>query len=375
MNNYSSLKKTISHNLQCVLGSRVSKKIVVIESDDWGSIRMSSKNAYDSLNKKIDGLGNSAYNKYDSLASEEDLEMLFEVLSRHSGSDGNSPVITANTIMTNPVFDRIREEGYQTYHYELFTETFKRYSNHNNSLKLWKEGMESNIFQPQLHGREHLNFKRWLKLLNTKDQNIINAFNYEVFGVPLSKKTKMYHNVMGAFDMDEAADRELHKKTVKEAALLFKKVFGFTSKTFIAPNYIWHSDVEKALLESGVTSIQGGLFQFIPKEGTNSYHRKFHYTGQMNKFGQRYIVRNCFFEPSLNQGYNWVDDCLNRVKIAFNWNKPAIICSHRVNYIGGISSSNRDNSLAQLDQLLGEIIAKWPEAIFVSSDQLENYYN
>jgi hypothetical protein len=32
-------------------------------------------------------------------------------------------------------------------------------------MELWIEGMQNNIFKPQFHGREHLNYKRWLNAL------------------------------------------------------------------------------------------------------------------------------------------------------------------------------------------------------------------
>ena len=44
-----SLKQTITHNLLNILGWRTKRHIVVIESDDWGSIRMPSKKVYDKL--------------------------------------------------------------------------------------------------------------------------------------------------------------------------------------------------------------------------------------------------------------------------------------------------------------------------------------
>ena len=40
------LKQTITHNLLNIPGWRTKRHIVVIESDDWGSIRMPSKDVY-----------------------------------------------------------------------------------------------------------------------------------------------------------------------------------------------------------------------------------------------------------------------------------------------------------------------------------------
>jgi hypothetical protein len=82
------------------------------------------------------------------------------------------------------------------------------------------------------------------------------------------------------------------------------------------------------------------------------------------------LFRNCFFEPSTNEKRDWKSDCLKRVEIAFKWGKAANICSHRVNFIGSIDSSNTDRNLPEFKRLLQEIIRRWPDVEFVTSDQL-----
>ena len=95
----------------------------------------------------------------------------------------------------------------------------------------------------------------------------------------------------------------------------------------------------------------------------------FHWLGQKDKSGLRYITRNCFFEPSL-QGEDWVDSCINNISIAFRWHKPAIISTHRVNYIGSHNPANRDIGLFQLKVLLQTILRNWPEVQFMTTPQL-----
>jgi hypothetical protein len=90
--------------------------------------------------------------------------------------------------------------------------------------------------------------------------------------------------------------------------------------------------------------------------------------------GQRYLIRNAFFEPSLDPQFDWVSDCLKRIKIAFHCKKPAIIGSHRLNYIGFIEESNRTKNLAQLKILLKEIVKRWPKVEFIASDELESIW-
>jgi hypothetical protein len=75
------------------------RKIIVIESDDWGSIRMPSKEVYRSLLKKGLRVDQCPYNRYDSLASEDDLTGLFNVLMKYkdktsSGGSVSLPKVT-----------------------------------------------------------------------------------------------------------------------------------------------------------------------------------------------------------------------------------------------------------------------------------------
>jgi len=79
------------------------------------------------------------------------------------------------------------------------------------------------------------------------------------------------------------------------------------------------------------------------------------------------------FEPSSRKYTDPVGSCLKEIAIAFAWNKPAIICSHRVNFIGSVDLNNRIRNIGLFKQLLFEIIKKWPEVEFMSSDNLGMY--
>ena len=101
------LEKTIRKNLVNIPGWRTNRKIVVIESDDWGSIRMPSREVYEALLSKGIPVDKFYFTKYDCLESEEDLQFLFETLSTIKDRNGAHPVITANSVVANPDFIRI----------------------------------------------------------------------------------------------------------------------------------------------------------------------------------------------------------------------------------------------------------------------------
>jgi hypothetical protein len=82
------------------------------------------------------------------------------------------------------------------------------------------------------------------------------------------------------------------------------------------------------------------------------------------------LIRNVAFEPSENNGTDWVKQSLRDMETAFKWHKPAVISSHRVNYIGFIDEKNRLKTLQALKQLISSMLKKWPDIEFMSSDQL-----
>ncbi|MBK8547870.1 MAG: hypothetical protein IPL63_10985 [Saprospiraceae bacterium] len=89
------------------LGWKTERKIVVFESDDWGSIRMPSQKVYDSLVSKgvrLDSQGGYLFNKFDTLADEDDLTALFEVLQSVKDKNGNPAVFTTVCVAANPDF-------------------------------------------------------------------------------------------------------------------------------------------------------------------------------------------------------------------------------------------------------------------------------
>lgn len=348
------------------------RKIVVFESDDWGSGRMPDLATYKRLEPLVPGLSKDYYASCDTIERVADLEILFETLLRYKDSNGNHPVITANTIMANPNYKKIKEAGFEEYHYEPFYTTIRALDDGEGILDLWKYGIGHTIFHPQFHGREHVLVQVWLHELRSGNQPLLAAFNEGVFSVPVfSQLYTKRKNFQAALDYSEADNNNLfHETAIIEGMKIFKDYFGFNSKSFIAPAYIWNRAIEETLLQTGVKYIQGLPFQYEPKRSSNKYSKRLHYTGQKNRHGQVYLVRNVFFEPSSDAGFDWVGDCMKRIERAFVHKSPAIIGVHRVNFIGSLIASNREKNAMLFDQLLGRMMAQWPDIEFMSSDQL-----
>lgn len=355
-----------------LLGYHTKKHIVVFESDDWGAIRMPSLKVFHSLRRRgvlISEKG--GYDALDTLASNNDLELLIDVLFSVKDGKGNPAKITLNCCVANPDFDKIRDNGFETYYYEPFTETLKRYPHHNRSFDLWKEGIRNHVFQPQFHGREHLNALMWLNLLNEGVDSVRAAFDESVFCMGIEKHIDPRPHVLSAYNLLKQDEYAFACKAVREGLELFEKLFGFQSITMIAPNFTWDKEIEVAACQGGVLLMQGGHVQrpsFYVKSQGGRYIR--HYTGQKSKTTPlKYLVRNCEFEPSRHSYMN-ADYCMKEIQSAFMFNTPAIVSCHRVNFIGDLVPQNRDNNLREFKRLLKMIVNRYPDVEFMSSDEL-----
>jgi hypothetical protein len=370
----SKIRHLVSRHFHNLPGVSINRKIVVFESDDWGSIRMPSKEVYKKCLKAGYKVDKVKIERYDSLASQDDLTLLFDLLSSYKDQNNNPPIFTANCLVTNPDFEKIEASGFEEYHYELITDTFKKYPNHDKCFDLWLDGLKEKVFFPQSHGREHLNVSVFMNDLKKGDKDVHFGFKNSMPGLmPLDNYLAGNKYVQTLYYHSEE-DKNEKLKIILEGLDIFEKLFGYKSTSIAPPNYIWPRDYNPYVLKKGVTTFQGVSSMLEPnfQDGFNTYKSVL---GKKNELGQFSLVRNCYFEPATSNSTNTLDDCLVAIAAAFRMNKPAIINTHRVNYVGHLDESNRDRSLLQLKRLIESILKKWPEVEFLTSNELTLLYN
>lgn len=333
---------------------------------------MPSNGTFEKLMKKgIDLIGKDAlrYNKFDSLATSSDLENLFEVLTHYHDNTSNNPVFTAISIVANPDFNKIQESNFKDYFFEPFTDTLKRFPGCERSYNLWKEGINQNLFIPQMHGREHLNVITWMNSLRNNEKQTRMCFEEKFWGFYPDQNELKGVDFLSAFLLHEPNEINYHKQVIIEGLDLFEKLFCYRAKYFVPPNGKFNNELNFTLAQHGIKLRSVSKIQNEPI-GFNKKNKRFHWLGKQDISGIRYITRNCFFEPS-KPGRDWIDSCLNDIKIAFRWNKPAIISTHRVNYVGSLNLDNRDKGLKQLKILLKEMLRNWPGIEFMITPMLD----
>jgi hypothetical protein len=365
-------REKLRESLVNIPGTRTSRKIVVFESDDWGTIRMRDRRALQALKQFGVRAEQCPYLSNDHLEAAGDMQALFDVLSRYRDSHGRPAKFTFNTIMANPDFQRIRESSFLSYFWEHFHTTYQRYGYHVGELmQVWNQGMQAGVMRPQFHGREHVQINRWLRGLRAGSKESLLAFEHGILGVSTTVTTEKRKSYLPAFDFDDVTELEGQHQILSEGLELFEKTFGFRSASFIAPNYTWSSSLEDTLVKNDVTLIQGARAQRAPQPNGDTKIVR-HSMGQRGSDNQRYLIRNVQFEPAFPDKRDWVNMSLAQMELAFFWRKPAIVTSHRVNYMGGISEQNRSENLDHLGQLLKKLLSKHPDVEFMFTDELRS---
>jgi hypothetical protein len=348
------------------LGYKTNRKIIVICSDDWGGIRVKDLKRRNELQALGLNMANR-FDEFDSLESNQDVEQLFDVLTKYRDKNGSHPVITAVMNVANPDFEKIRDSEFREYSFEPFNKTLERHPNRDHVYQLYKEGIKANIFKPQFHGREHLQVNAWLNALQRGDNRTIGAFESEFFFLNRSDvSVKMSGEFADAYDFWKKSDLEFHKTTIESGINLFNQLFGYSPVYFTAPVLKFSNELLNSLYQNGIQIIDVPSLRSEPI-GKGRYRTKIHFMGQrLNNL--QCVTRNAVFETNLHG--NGIASCMKNIEGAFRFKKPAIISNHRASFVGGLQESNRTEGLRQLDILIHSILKKWPEVEFLDMEDL-----
>ena len=204
----------------------------------------------------------------------------------------------------------------------------------------------------------------WMNLIKNNNAYKL-AFENNMWGLSndIFTKTK---SIQATYDSN---NEKLMNESIKSGLKIFKTLFGYKSESFIANNFIWGLYLEKILAESGIKHLQGMKYQILPKVNDKPNKLIRHYLGDINKHNQIYSVRNCSFEPSIDgTGY---EKTIKEIENAFFWKKPAIISTHRLNFIGRLDVKNKEKNSKEFKKLLKEVLKKWPEVEFMHTMSLD----
>ena len=364
------MKQTIANHIKNVPGWRTNRKLVIFSVDDYGNVRLDSKNAYDNLNKANIPF-ESRFDRLDTIETLEDLEALYEVLTSVKDKNRNSAIFTPYSLSCNIDFEAMAANDYSEYVFELLPKTYEKLvakdpKAYEGTWNLWQEGIEKGLMKPQFHGREHFNLYVFNDLLNKRSAGLLKVLKQNSY-VSIPEHTNYKPGWTAAYSFDDKKETEGFLANVADGLKRFKEVYGYESKVFTPPAQQFPLHLEPELTALGLQYIDRprSLNRHL---GNGKYQKEKHKLGGGSDMTE--LVRNVVFEPTHNRGFNWVDFTFKQVEAAFLWNKPANISSHRVNFCGYIDEENRKIGLTALKELLVKIVKRWPEVEFISADEL-----
>lgn len=358
------MKKRLSN----LLGWRTKRKIVVVESDDWGSFRFKDVQTRDKFISPIDK--DKCWMSYnDTFESEEDIKELFEVLTSVNDKNGETAKFTFLMNPSNPDFKSIKNANFKQFYQESFLQTLKNRKDGQEILHLYNDGLTKGIIEVGFHGREHLNVNLWMKDLQKGDKIAHLGFENSMWGFSKSYISEVKYGYRSTFDIKNLQELPSLEENISQGIDIINKTLNQNTTYFLPPDGPYHLNLNKELVKNGIKFIGLSKLHQNPTE-QSIFKKHLLWIGKTTKEGLIVITRNVMFEPGSPRQKDWVTPALTDIENAFKSKKPVVISSHRANYVGSLNIENRVQNLGELKCLLDKIVSKWPEVEFMTSSQL-----
>ena len=353
-------------------GWKTKRKIIVFESDDWGSFRFKNKSIRDKYIRKFDS--RLWMHNNDSFESFDDLYALSEVLDSFKDSQNRSVCFTFLMNPSNPNFKKIEADNFKYFYFEPFLETLEKRQDGKQIFHWYKNALQENLIEVGFHGREHLNVKQWMSDIRNGNDVAIRSFNDRVWGLSKVYEPNVRSSYRATFDLTSKQDLGDLRTNIEEGIALLNDTFCQNTTYFLPPNGIYHLNLNPALVTNGIKFIG------LPKLYNNPlehrwYQKKLFWLGKKTNEKLTVITRNVMFEPGSPRHGNWIETALTQIAVAFKNKQPAVISTHRANYVGDLNTDNKKRGLDQLSNLLLQIKSKWPDVEFMTSSQLGHLIN
>ncbi len=326
-------------------------RAVAMESDDWGLCGfVPSAGALDGLDRKALAPGPFPPVYWQStLEDSATVAQLAGVLKRHRGRDGLPAVLQSNYILSSLTWEPTADRGDSTWQWQErdLPDLPPAYTRPG----LWRAvqtAIASGALHPEFHGRYHYDPARRRELsLSTPVAR--EAAEREVTIFPHSERTWE----LGPWRSSAQLAGELDHGLV-----VFQDVFGMPPRSVIAPDYHWDDRCERLWVSRGIRVIQAKREQRNPAWNSR--------IGRILKVLDRtwarqvrrdrtYLDRNCLLEPVQSPDREaTIRACTAAVHRAWRWGEPAIVETHRINFVH-LDTTVVDRGLQSLDAMLTAI--------------------
>jgi hypothetical protein len=304
-------------------------KAVVLESDDWGLCAWSADEQACRVLADLPVFRGPHAFRYagSTLESAADVRRIAETLLEFRGADGFPPVLQANTVMASPDYVRLRPPAFECEGLPLvdYPQSPSRWTRPG----LWGEvvaARELGVWWPELHGLHHLPETAWLHALRQGADDARRAFD---------QQSPVCDAVARSSEYDPTEPVELRRRNLEGAVRRFRSLFGRDATSFCPPDYRWDDAVEAEAVKLGVS-----IFQGRAERTAGALPRVRHFLGRF-RFphfeGPRfYPPPRIAFEPGADPEESsrlGVDAVHRGVRAAWAREQPAIVSTHRANYV------------------------------------------
>jgi peptidoglycan/xylan/chitin deacetylase (PgdA/CDA1 family) len=358
--------------LKNLLGWSTRRKLLVLSFDDYGVVRVASREAL--ARARQWGLPvENRFDELDALESRTDIEAMVDTLDCVRDKHNRPAVLSPFFIPMNLDFEAANESGLEDIRLEALDFTYQKLADHSpeaygGAWDAWQEAVKSGLFVPALHGCQHWSsalFRHYLAHDRSQMERILSLRSYA--WLPPSSFANV--DPMQGCAFQQAQELDAIHQELERGVREFTRLLGAPPKYFNAPGGNESCRTHEVLARNGIRYID------VPRVmrehlGDGRVRRRFFHTGKRNRAGLTYIVRNVVFEPTFGDGGTAVDQALKQIAAAFRMQRPAVVSSHRVNFGGEIDPNNRRLGLERLGELLRSATRLWPDIEFISADEL-----
>jgi hypothetical protein len=346
---------------------------VVLQSDDWGlRAWMPDSATAVALFPLLDawGYGASPY-RLSTLESAADVDRLAEQLAAVQGGDGRPALLQANTIVAAPDYAAIEAGGFTDFLLRALDRELPGWERPG-LLDAIQRARAAGVWCPEFHGLSHLNAEAWLGLLRAGDLETLAAFRHAVL---------VNDKILDDYEYDPAIPLDQRRVRLQQGLELFERLFGRRPRSVIAPDYRWDRSSEDLWSEEGIGIVQGWRVQTTSEKGIGRAMKQWRRLSRpMGAYDRGRdllrLNRNVFFEPGESPGRDHEEiarESLRAVRHAWQRDRPAVVCTHRMNY-ARLNSRETEHSLRAMESFLGAIVEADPRVVFLSDHELRQLY-
>jgi hypothetical protein len=146
---------------------------------------------------------------------------------------------------------------------------------------------------------------------------------------------------------------------------------GAPPEVAVPPTFVWTRDVESAWARAGIRVVvtPGRQSEGRDAEGRLTFADRLFFNGARGPDGLQYVVRDCYFEPSLGHTH---EQALLAVADKSDRGRPALVEMHRMNFIG--PEARAQDALRELRRFIESVSSRFKTVRFMSTAELAAHY-